>query len=55
VEVVDTPARIDRVPPKLEALMAGGVIMTERARVIRYAKSPAAPHHRDDPACLPAR
>jgi hypothetical protein len=39
VEVVDTPERIDRVRPKLEALMSGGVIMTERARVIRYARS----------------
>jgi hypothetical protein len=43
VEVVDTAARIDRVLPKLEALMSGGVIMTERARVIRYGKSPLAP------------
>ncbi len=43
VEVVDTPERIDRVLPKLEALMAGGVIMTERARVIRYAKSQESP------------
>jgi PII-like signaling protein len=43
VEVVDTPARIDRVQPKLEALMAGSVIMTERARVIRDAKSPTVP------------
>ncbi len=43
VEVVDTPERIDRVLPKLEALMAGGVIMTERAHDIRYAKSVAPP------------
>jgi uncharacterized protein len=43
VEVVDTPARIDSVLPKLEALMAGGVIMTERAQVIRYARSRSAP------------
>jgi PII-like signaling protein len=38
---VDTPERIDRVLPKLEALMAGGVIMTERAKVIRYARGEA--------------
>ena len=37
VEVVDTPERIDRVLPRVEALMAGGVIMLERARVLRYA------------------
>jgi hypothetical protein len=44
VEVVDTPERIDRVLPKVEALMVGGVIMLERARVIRYlnAGSPGA-------------
>jgi PII-like signaling protein len=43
VEVVDTPGRIDNVLPKLEALMSGGVIMTERAKVIRYARSREAP------------
>jgi PII-like signaling protein len=43
VEVVDTSERIDRILPKLEALMAGGVIMTERAHVIRYAKTEEAP------------
>ena len=42
VEVVDTPERIDHVLPKLEVLMEGGVIMTERAKVIRYARSPEA-------------
>jgi uncharacterized protein len=36
VEVVDTPEHIERIRPKLEALMEGGVIMTERAHVIRY-------------------
>jgi len=40
VEAVDTRERIDRVLPKLEALMAGGVIMLERAHVIRYARTP---------------
>jgi len=39
IEVVDTQEHINRVLPKLEALMEGGVIMLERAHVIRYAKS----------------
>lgn len=40
VETVDTQDRIDRVVPKLEALMgAAGVITLERAHVIRYTKS----------------
>ena len=44
LEVVDTPERIDRVLPKVDALMGdGGVVMTERARVIRYAPSPTPP------------
>jgi PII-like signaling protein len=43
VEVVDTQEHIDRVLPKIEALMAGGgVTMLERAKVLRYA-SPAPP------------
>lgn len=39
LEVVDTQEQIDRVLPKVEALMKGGAIMIERARVIRYARS----------------
>jgi hypothetical protein len=39
IEVVDTPEHVERVLPKLEVLMDGGVIMMERAKVIRYAKS----------------
>jgi PII-like signaling protein len=39
IEVVDTQAQIDRVLPKIEALMEGGAIMMERAHVIRYARS----------------
>jgi hypothetical protein len=39
IEVVDSPEQIERVLPKLEALMEGGVIMLERAHVIRYAGS----------------
>ena len=42
IEVVDTQEHIDRVLPKLEALMEGGVIMLERAHVIRYANRPPA-------------
>ena len=37
LEVVDTEERIARVLPKLEVLMVGGVMMIERAHVIRYA------------------
>jgi uncharacterized protein len=40
IEVVDTAEQIDRVLPKVEALMEGGLIMLERAHVIRYAQSP---------------
>ncbi len=40
IEVVDTQERIDRVLPRLEPLMEGGVMMLERAHVIRYDKSP---------------
>ena len=42
VEVVDTQEHIDRVLPKLEVLMVGGVIMLERAHVVRYV-TPALP------------
>jgi PII-like signaling protein len=42
LEVVDTPERIDGVLPKVETVMeGGGVIMLERARVIRYQKDPS--------------
>ena len=41
IEVVDTEEHINRVLPKIEALMEGGVIMLERAHVIRYAKRPS--------------
>jgi uncharacterized protein len=37
LEIVDTEEHIASVLPKLEALMVGGIIMTERAHVIRYA------------------
>lgn len=39
IEVVDTQDHIDRVLPKIEAVMQGGAIMLERAKVIRYSKS----------------
>jgi len=39
IEVVDTPQHVERVLPKVEALMIGGVIMIERAHVIRYGNS----------------
>jgi hypothetical protein len=43
LEVVDTPARIEQVLPRVEALAVGGVVMLlERARVIRYAPGRAA-------------
>jgi uncharacterized protein len=42
VEVVDTPERIDAVLAKLDDLGGGGIITTERARVIHYAP-PRAP------------
>jgi uncharacterized protein len=43
IEVVDTQEHVDRVLPKIEALMEGGVIMMERAKVIRYARSDSPP------------
>ena len=42
IEVVDSQERIDAVFPKLETLMEGGVIMMERAHVVRYRKTPPA-------------
>jgi len=44
IEAVDTVEHVERVLPKVEALMTGGLIMLERARVIRYrqAESPSA-------------
>ena len=39
IEVVDTPEHVERVLPKVEALMVGGLIMIERAHVIRYANT----------------
>jgi hypothetical protein len=36
IEVIDTKERLDRVLSKLDELMVGGVVMTERAHVLRY-------------------
>lgn len=41
VEVVDTVERIERVLPKVDALMSGGIVSIERAHVIRYAGAPS--------------
>ncbi len=37
VELVDTQENVDRVMPKLEEMMCGGLITIEKATVIRYA------------------
>jgi PII-like signaling protein len=39
LEVVDTESRLEAVLPRIAALMTGGVVTLERARVIRYAQS----------------
>jgi PII-like signaling protein len=36
VEVVDTPDRIDAIMPRINDMMAGGMITLETVRVIRY-------------------
>ena len=43
IEVVDTQEDIDRVLPKLEPLMQRGVMMLERAHVIRYRRTEPPP------------
>jgi uncharacterized protein len=43
IEVVDTEAHIQRVRPKLDVLMDGGIIMQERAHVLRYVKGESGP------------
>jgi hypothetical protein len=42
LEIVDTQEHIDLVLPKIDALMVGGVVMIERAHVIRYTPAPDA-------------
>ena len=36
IETVDTPEHVDTLLAKIDALMTGGLVTTERARVIRY-------------------
>jgi hypothetical protein len=36
IETVDSPEHVDRLLSRIEALMTGGLITVERARVIRY-------------------
>jgi len=36
VEVVDSQEKIDAIMPKIDAMMAGGMITLEKATVIRY-------------------
>ena len=36
VEIVDTQEKIDRVMPKVDEMMSGGLITIEKVRVIRY-------------------
>ncbi|HWC03407.1 MAG TPA: DUF190 domain-containing protein [Methylomirabilota bacterium] len=36
IETVDTPQHIEQLLGKIDALMTGGLVMTERAYVIRY-------------------
>ena len=40
VEVVDDQTRIDAVMPKVDAMMSGGMITLEKAKVIRYSHHP---------------
>jgi len=44
IELVDTPQNVERVLPRIEALTAGGgLIMLERAKVLRYANGALPP------------
>jgi uncharacterized protein len=36
IEIIDTQENIDRVLPKIEASMGGGLITMEKVRVLRY-------------------
>lgn len=36
IETVDTPQHVEQLLGKIDALMTGGLVMTERARVVRY-------------------
>ena len=41
VEVVDSQEKIDAIMPRIDEMMAGGMITLEKARVIRYTPKPA--------------
>jgi PII-like signaling protein len=41
IETVDTPLHVEQLLGKIDALMTGGVVMTERARVVRYSRGVA--------------
>ena len=53
IEVVDTQEHIDRVLPKLEALIENVVVTQERAHVIRYASGKGG--HEGPPRSLAVR
>ena len=39
VEVVDTQEALDRIMPQVDAMVADGLITTEKVHVVRYAKA----------------
>lgn len=41
VEVVDAQEKLDRVMPRIDGMMSGGMITLEKATVIRYTHRPA--------------
>lgn len=46
VEAVDTEERIEEILPELDAMIGGGLITLERARVIMYRPGDSAPERR---------
>ena len=40
IETVDTPQHVEQLLAKIGALMTGGLVMTERAHVLRYRPGP---------------
>ncbi|MFN3324388.1 MAG: DUF190 domain-containing protein [Bryobacteraceae bacterium] len=41
IEIVDSPEKIEAFLPQLEPMMAGGLVTTEKVRVIQYGPGPA--------------
>jgi PII-like signaling protein len=39
IETVDAPKHVEQLLAKIDALMTGGLVMTERAHVVRYGAS----------------